>query len=91
MCQVRQILTGQRIGGVVFAPSQRPDVVPKMESENSSDKVFTGQEVISLDDDRVSVQNAILKPLLSLRQGQRDILRCHFSNGFVRSVEQILV
>ena len=91
MCQVRQILTGQRIGGVMFAPSLRPDVVPKMESENSTDKVFTGQEVILLDDACVSVQNAISKPLPPLRQGRRDIRRCHFSNAFVRSVEQTLV
>lgn len=50
MCQAGQIETGQRIGGVMLAPSLRPDIVPEMESENSTDKVFTGQKVSSLND-----------------------------------------
>lgn len=75
----------------MLAPTLRPDIVLQMESENSTDKVFTGREAISLDDSCVSVQNAISKALLPLRQGQRDALQCHFSNGFVRSVMQTLV
>lgn len=34
----------------MLAPSLRADIVPEMESENSTDKVFTGQEVSSLND-----------------------------------------
>ncbi len=91
MCQVQQILTDRRIGGVMLAQSVGPDIVPQMESENPTDKVFTGREVISLDDSRVSVPNAISKPLPPLRRGQRDALQCHFSDGSVRSVVQTLV
>lgn len=91
MCQVQQISTGQRIGRAMLAQSPGPDIVLQMESEIPTDKVFTGREVISLDDSRVSVQNAISKPLLPLRQGQRDALQRHFSDGFVRSVVQTLV
>lgn len=42
------------------------DIVLQMESEISSDKVFTGLEAISLDDSCVSPQNAISKALLPL-------------------------
>lgn len=61
MCQVKQVLTDQRIGRVMLAQTRRPDIVLQMESENPTDKVFTGREVISRDDSRVSVQNAIYK------------------------------
>lgn len=91
MCQVQQILTDRRIGGATLAESLGPDIVPQMESEIPADKVFTGREVIPLDDSRVSLQNAISKPLLPLRRGQRDALQCHFSHSFVRSVVQTLV
>lgn len=43
MCQVRPILTEPGIGGLMLAQSLRPDVVLQMESENHTDKVFTGR------------------------------------------------
>ena len=43
MCQVEQVLTGRRIGGVILAQTRRPDIVLQMESENPTDKVFTGR------------------------------------------------
>lgn len=53
-CQVKEVLTDQRIGPVMSALTQRADTVPQMESENPADKVFTGPEVISRDDSHVS-------------------------------------
>lgn len=59
MCQVKHVLTDQRIGGAMLAQSRTPDIVLQMESENPTDKVFTGWEVSPRDDSRVSAQNAI--------------------------------
>lgn len=74
------------------ALTRRPDIVLQMESENLTDKVFTGREVISRDDSRVCLYKMqSIKPLLPLRRGQRDILQRHFSNGFVSFVVQTLV
>lgn len=67
MCHVQQILTDQRTGGVMLAQTRRPDIVLQMESDNPTDRVFTGREVIPLDDSRVSAQNAIYKTPASIK------------------------
>lgn len=67
MSQVQQILTDERIGGAMLAQSLIPDSVLQMESENLTDKVFAGLEVIPLDDSRMSVQNAIYKAPASIK------------------------
>lgn len=81
MCQVKQVLTDQRIGGVMSAQTRIPDIVLQMESENLTDKVFTGREVISRDDSRVCRQNPIYETHINARTrpaGQRPmpILKC---------------
>lgn len=53
-CQVKEVLTDQRIGPVMSALTRRADTAPQMESENPADKVFTGPEVISRDDSHAS-------------------------------------
>lgn len=53
-CQVKEVLTDQRMGRVMPALTRRADAAPQMESENPADKVFTGPEVISRDDSHAS-------------------------------------
>ncbi len=90
VCQVKAVLTDQRIGGVMLAPTRRPDIVLQMESENSTDKVFTGKRSHPMS--QVCLyEMQYIKPQLSLRQGQRDVPRWHISNGCVRLVLQYLV